>query len=106
MKGKPITEQLSALYGRRREYEVALLTIDRIIAELSEVSVRSNMCISKQDVDALLKLELDKMQLFNRLQTNAPIYLMRDCSALPSTLDALSAGDDLLASYIQEQNEL
>ena len=100
-----ITENLTELYKRRREYEIRLLTVDRLIAEVSDISIRTNMCVSKADVEALLALELDQLSSLQRLSSNTPVYSICDFSSLPSTLQMLD-DDEKLAALIAERNAM
>lgn len=100
-----IMENLYELYRRRREYEIRLLTIDRLIAEVSDISIRTNMCVSKADVEALLKLDIDQLTSLQRLSNNTPVYSICDFSALPRTLEMLD-NDEKLAALIAERDAM
>lgn len=100
-----LTEHLTELYRRRREYEIRLLTIDRLIAGISDISVRTNMCVSKADVEALLELDIDQLSSLQRLSSNTPVYSICDFSSLPSTL-AMLDDDEKLAALIAERDAI
>lgn len=100
-----LTEHLTELYKRRREYEIRLLTIDRLIADVSDISIRTNMCVSKADVEALLALDIDQLTSLQRLSSNTPVYSICDFSALPRTLEMLD-DDEKLAALIAERDAM
>lgn len=100
-----LSERLTELYKRRREYEIRLLTIDRLIAGVSDVSIRSNMGVSKEQVEALLELDVDQLTMLQRLSSNTPVYSVCDFTSLPSTLEMLD-DDEKLAALIAERDAM
>lgn len=100
-----LTDKLSELYRRRREYEIRLLTIDRLIADVSDISIRTNMGVSKEQVDALLELDIDQLTMLQRLSSNTPVYSVCDFTSLPSTIDMLD-DDEKLAALIAERDAM
>jgi hypothetical protein len=94
--------ELEALFKLRRNFEVRLLKVERLIAEKNQSSLKSIIGLSQKEIDVLLGINIIDLDKINDLGHKSAIYTIADYSTLGRLMESLSDDDQILASLIAE----
>ncbi|MFT5715852.1 MAG: hypothetical protein ACI9T7_000025 [Oleiphilaceae bacterium] len=93
---------LERLYKLRRNFEVRLLKVERLIAEKNQSSLKSIIGLSQKEVDMLLCMNIIDLDKINDLGHKSAIYTIADYNTLERLMSSLEDDDQILASLIAE----
>jgi hypothetical protein len=93
---------LEGLYKLRRNFEVRLLKVERLIAEKNQSSLKSIIGLSQKEVDMLLCMNIIDLDKINDLGHKSAIYTIADYNTLERLMSSLEDDDQILASLIAE----